>query len=254
MNTFRETIRNIKEHDQTGAQRSRTVNQYDANYNLVRQVSYGKSEELVREEDFKWEGNKNIGLAKMYSGGTIYGTIYDTTEYADNSHLQYTRISARTVFDNSESWTVNSYAYDGNKLKNYKAYTNGVLYREMNYSYSGNYCFGVGNNYDNASGTYDTDTSLMNANGLEIKYSGWYISRDGSGSMTRREYSYKEGATHREQQNSYRYNYVFYNAGGQVFMTSEDACTYTWKGDSIRYGISADGFTTDTTYFYVIYK
>ena len=162
----RESITHIKQHDQTGEQRTHIKYQYNDNYDLVRQISYGKSNELTREEDFKWEGNKHIGLGKMYSNGAIYGTVYDTTEYIDNSHIQSSRTSIRYVYDNSESWTVNSYVYDDNKLKNYKAYTNGVLYREMNYSYSGNYRYGLGNNYDNLSGTYDTDTVLLNANGL----------------------------------------------------------------------------------------
>lgn len=250
----RESITHIKQHDQTGEQRTHIKYQYNDNYDLVRQVTYGKSEELTREEDYSWVGNKQIGIGKIYSNGAISETVYDTTEYVDSKHVLYTRKSSYYWNSGVESWAVNCYVYNGNQLLNYKSYSLGKLNREINYSYSGNYRYGLGNNYDNLSGTYDTDTVLLNANGLTANSVTWRMRKDGSGNMTRSEYSYKDGATVFAQQTGYRHEFVFYNEGGQIFLNSESACTYTWKGDSIRYGISPDGITTDTTYFYVIYK
>lgn len=250
----RESISHVKQHDQTGEQRTHIKYQYNDNYDLVRKVTYGISDELKQEEDYVWVGNKQIGSGKVYTNGSVTGEIKDTTEYIDNKHILYSRLSSYYWNSGLESWTVNSYIYNESKLINYKSYSLGKLYSEMNYSYSGNYRYGIGNNYDNLSGNYDTDTTLLNENGLISNSVRYSFRQDGSGNITKSEYTYLMGATVFEQQTSYRQESKFYNTEGQVYINNVFAHTYTWKGDSIRYGVSPDGISTDTTYYYVIYR
>ncbi len=58
---IRESIHNIKQHDQTAQQRSHIVYEYDSNYRLIKQKNYGLEEELTQEETFTWNGRERIG-------------------------------------------------------------------------------------------------------------------------------------------------------------------------------------------------
>ena len=219
---------------------------------MVASSVHGLGGLLTEDMRYSWNGNRRIGEGDRYNAGVSYMKVYDTTEYADNAHKLYTKISTRQVQNNGEGWTVNLYEYSGDKQTRQTCYISGSLYSDYVRTYVGNYCYSERKYFGNYSNQNSKDTCVYNAKGLVESSKSWSYIDGVARSHSINSYIYRDDAVVYAQQSGCRYESYFFNEQGDMYFSTVSSWTYTWKGDSIRYGITDDGFSTDTTYYLVI--
>lgn len=212
---------------------SKTIYEYNGENDVVKESMYSNGE-LYYSNNYSWTGNKKIGLGEYYNAGTVYGHVYDTTDYVDSKHVLYSRLSTRYVYSDSENWGVNSYEYNNGRLLHYTYYQNGALTRDMEFTYSGDKRYGK-ETQPTSSFVADRDTSTFLPNGLIAEDITW-ITQTTSKYVTRIKRTFLPEAFDVNQMTRYEIESVYYDVNGKETSRSGQEWTYTWKGDSVRYG------------------